>query len=101
MKFNDFLLTIDGMACIVWVDQLSVGLRNEEGASFVLMGMLEVHEDFVIVHNDSNGTPTAIRIADIKCIEPSQIEEEVEEEEESFDVHAEFEKYYKEQKGKS
>lgn len=99
MTYKDYLLTLDGTHCIVWVSELSLTL-NASDSRFALAGVLEVHEDFVIVHGDEGEGGTAVKITDIKCIEACDLEEDEEldllEEE---DLFIRFEKFYKDFKG--
>lgn len=93
MNFKQYLLTLEHEVCIVFIKEMS--RAQTESGRFALCGVLEVHEDFVLVHAEEDGTPSAVKIEDILCIEPCGISEEEEQEEDVFDK---FEKYYRESK---
>lgn len=93
MNFKQFLLTLDQEECIVWIRELSRTTQGE--ARFALCGVLEIHDDFILVHSDDDGIASAVRICDILVIEPCGNTEDEEEEEDVFDK---FERYYKEYK---
>lgn len=93
MNFKQYLLTLEHEVCIVWVKELS--RTTTDTARFALCGMLEVHEDFLVIHSEADGTPAAVLIENILCIEPCG---DVEEDEEEEDVFDKFERYYKEYK---
>lgn len=100
MTFKDYLLTLSGSRCTLWIDGMSYS--TPEGR-LCYTGVMEVYDDFVLSYPDSGGTPTAFLIRDIKCIEAEEIEED-EEEEEPSDVDANvalFEAYYRKKKGQS
>jgi hypothetical protein len=101
MKFNDYLLTLDGYCCIIWVDQLSQ-TENADQGRFALVGFVGVEEDFVMVWPDEGaGAPTAIRFKDIKAIEIADEGGEKAEDDREEDMHAKFEKYYRRYKDQS
>lgn len=93
MTFKKWLLTLDQQVCIVFIKEMS--RAQTEAGRFALCGVLEVHDDFVLVHAEEDGTPSAVKIDDILCIEPCGDSEEEDEEEDVFDK---FEKYYRESK---
>lgn len=95
MTFRDYLLTLDGISCIVWVSEQTLTLGIADFA-----GVLEVHEDFVIVHGNEGEGPTAIKISDLKCIETCPIEEDEDLDlPEEEDLFTRFENFYKDLKG--
>lgn len=99
MTFKDYILTLDGKQCIVWISELSLTM-NSSDARFALAGMVEAHEDFIIVHGDDSGAGTAVKIVDIKCIETCEIEEDEDLDlDDEEDLHLRFEKFYKDFKG--
>jgi hypothetical protein len=99
VTFNDYLLTLDGMSCIVWISELSLSMNGGE-ARFALAGVLEVHQDFVIVHGDEGEGGTAVKIVDIKCIEACPIEDDEDLDlSDEEDLFIRFEKFYKDFKG--
>lgn len=97
MTYKDYLLTIDGKSCILWISELSLTM-NSSDARFALAGTLEVHEDFVIVYGDDGEAGTAVKIVDIKCIETCDIEEDEDLDDEE-DLFTRFENFYKDFKG--
>lgn len=93
MKFYDYLLGLCGMHCNVWLFELSA-MQNEGGGMFILSGILEVGEDFLLIYPTDGGTPTAFIIEALLMIEVVDAEEIEDEEEE--DPYVKFEKYYRE-----
>lgn len=99
MNYCEYLKTLDGKHCIVWISELSLTM-NSSDARFALAGTLEVHEDFIIVHGDEGEGGTAVKIVDIKCIETCDIEEDEDLDlDDEEDLHLRFEKFYKDFKG--
>jgi len=99
MKFNDYLLTLSGVRCILWISGLSSTTTTD--GRFALEGLLEPHEDFLLVHADESGIATAVRYDMIICIEPLGEDEIEEEEEPEEDIHAKFERQYRHYKDQS
>ena len=75
MTYNDYILTLDGKVCIVWISELSLTLQDTD-KRFALAGMVEAHDDFIVIHGDDSGAGTAVKIADIKCIETCDVDED-------------------------
>lgn len=98
MTFNEYLMTLNGMETIVWIDQLSQTTSMD--GRFALVGRLEVCDDFVLVHNDISVVSTGVRISSIICVELDFSEEDEDEDEPGEDIYAKFERMYQYYKDK-
>lgn len=98
MTFKDYILTLDGKECIVYISELSFSL-NATDAKFALCGLVEAHDDFIVIHSDDSGAGTAVQIKDIKCIETCELDEDFEDEDLEEDIFSRFERFYKDFKG--
>ena len=97
MTFNEYVKRCNGVFCYVWVRGCAEYIPDN-GGRWCLAGIVEAHEDFILVHLDESGSAICVRYEDILMAEP-QGEEEEEEEREELSIFDVFEQEYKKKKG--
>lgn len=71
MTFRDYVESLDGKQCNVYVREMSAQIVPEMSGRWALTGYMKTEDDFILISHDRNdfSEGTAVRVDDILVIE--------------------------------